>query len=63
MENGVYKGEETHQSTKYKSLGELMWVSITSHEDKIAHVSRSLHVILIFINLQEDITFKIIMFY
>ncbi|KAG5311844.1 4CLL7 protein, partial [Acromyrmex insinuator] len=38
VENGVYKGERTHQSTKYKSLGELMWVSITSHEDKIAHL-------------------------
>ncbi|XP_018338190.1 PREDICTED: uncharacterized protein LOC108746126 [Trachymyrmex septentrionalis] len=38
VENGVYKGEEMHQSTKYKSLGELMWVSITSHEDKIAHL-------------------------
>lgn len=49
MENGVYKGEETYQSIKYKSLGELMWVSITTHEEKIAHVSRRLHVILIFI--------------
>jgi len=47
VENGVYKGQETHHSNKYKSLGELMWISIKSHEDKIAHVSQCLHVILI----------------
>ncbi|XP_018393717.1 PREDICTED: uncharacterized protein LOC108772644 [Cyphomyrmex costatus] len=38
MENGVYKGQETYQSIQYKSLGELMWVSITNYEDKIAHL-------------------------
>ncbi|XP_011690614.1 PREDICTED: 4-coumarate--CoA ligase 1-like [Wasmannia auropunctata] len=38
VENGVYKGQETYQSNKYKSLGELMWISIKNHADKIAHL-------------------------
>lgn len=42
IENGVYKGQVKHYLTHYKSLGELVWITIKSHGNKIAHVSKKL---------------------
>ncbi|XP_018369931.1 PREDICTED: 4-coumarate--CoA ligase-like 7 [Trachymyrmex cornetzi] len=55
VENGVYKGEETQQSNKYKSLGELMWISITSHEDKIAHLDARTDETFTYAELQDKV--------
>lgn len=43
VENGVYKGQMMPKSDKYKSLGELIWINIKNHGNKIAHVSQSLY--------------------
>jgi len=40
MENDVYKGQVKHNLINYKSFGELMYVTIKSHGDKIAYVSK-----------------------
>lgn len=42
IENGVYKGQVKPNLTHYKSFGELMWITIKSHGNKISHVSKKL---------------------
>lgn len=42
IENNVYKGEILPYTGDYKSLGEMVWVKIKSHGNKIAHVSQNI---------------------
>ncbi|XP_036138311.1 4-coumarate--CoA ligase 1 [Monomorium pharaonis] len=53
VENGVYIGQQTHQSIKYKSLGELIWISIKSHADKIAHLDACTDETFTYVELQD----------
>lgn len=43
IENNVYKGEILPYTSNYKSLGEMVWVKIKSHGDKVAHVSQNIY--------------------
>ncbi|XP_071639667.1 uncharacterized protein [Temnothorax longispinosus] len=38
VENGVYKGRAKHTLNNYKSVGEMIWTSIRSHGNNIAHL-------------------------
>jgi len=42
IENGVYKGQVKHNLINYKSFGELMYITIKNHGNKIAHVSKKM---------------------
>ncbi|XP_039309755.1 4-coumarate--CoA ligase-like 7 isoform X2 [Solenopsis invicta] len=55
VENGVYIGPQTHQSVKYRSLGELMWFNIKSHGDKIAHLDVCTDETFTYAELQDKI--------
>ncbi|XP_011872345.1 PREDICTED: 4-coumarate--CoA ligase 1-like [Vollenhovia emeryi] len=56
VENGVYKGKETHTSNKYKSLGELMWISMKNHKDKIAHLDACTEERFTYAEFQDKVT-------
>lgn len=52
VENGVYKGQVKHFS-KYRSLGEMIWISLKNHRDNVAHVSQYLHVTLKYVRFKK----------
>ncbi|XP_036138313.1 4-coumarate--CoA ligase 1 [Monomorium pharaonis] len=55
VENGVYIGQQTHQPINYKSLGELIWISIKSHKNKIAHLDACTDETFTYVELQDKI--------
>ncbi|XP_011872355.1 PREDICTED: 4-coumarate--CoA ligase 1-like [Vollenhovia emeryi] len=54
IENGVYKGQIKHL-THYKSLGEIMWITINNHGDKIAHVDACTEETVTYAQLQDKV--------
>ncbi|XP_011056052.1 PREDICTED: 4-coumarate--CoA ligase 1-like isoform X2 [Acromyrmex echinatior] len=54
MEN-VYKEQAQHKLSNYKSLGELMWITIKSHEDKIAQLDACTEETVTYAELQNKV--------
>ncbi|XP_011872347.1 PREDICTED: 4-coumarate--CoA ligase 1-like [Vollenhovia emeryi] len=55
LENGVYKGKETHKVNKYKSVGEMLWVNIKRNENLIAHVDACTEETITYAELQDKV--------
>ncbi|XP_011690711.1 PREDICTED: uncharacterized protein LOC105451753 [Wasmannia auropunctata] len=55
MENGVYKGPINHNLGKYKSVGEMLWTSITNNREKIAHLDARTDETVTYAELQDKI--------
>ncbi|XP_071573786.1 luciferin 4-monooxygenase-like [Temnothorax nylanderi] len=55
IENGIYKGPLKHNLSRYKSIGELMWISIRSHGDKIAYLDALTEETVTYAELQDKI--------
>ncbi|KAG5307095.1 LUCI monooxygenase, partial [Acromyrmex insinuator] len=54
MEN-IYKEQAQHKLSNYKSLGELMWITIKSHEDKIAQLDACTEETVTYAELQNKV--------
>ncbi|XP_077257097.1 luciferin 4-monooxygenase-like [Temnothorax americanus] len=55
IENGIYKGPLEDNLSRYKSIGELMWISIRSHGDKIAYLDGLTEETVTYAELQDKI--------
>ncbi|XP_029156723.1 4-coumarate--CoA ligase 1-like [Nylanderia fulva] len=55
MENNVYKGKTSTYTNNYKSVGEMVWVKIKSHGDKIAHLDARTEEVVTYTKLQDKV--------
>ncbi|KMQ87292.1 luciferin 4-monooxygenase [Lasius niger] len=55
MENNVYKGKILLYTGNYKSLGEMVWIKIKSHGDKIAHLDARTEEVVTYAELQDKV--------
>ncbi|XP_018369932.1 PREDICTED: luciferin 4-monooxygenase-like [Trachymyrmex cornetzi] len=55
VENGIYKGPVKHNMNKYKSLGEMLWIRIKSHGNKIAYLDACTEKTITYAELQDKV--------